>query len=42
MRWANFVERFTAEFAPRVEIERVGQEYLTLEQTTESVREITD
>ena len=35
-------ERFTAEFSPRVEMERVGQEYLALEQTTESVREITD
>ena len=42
MTWADFVARFTEEFAPRVEIERMGQEYLQLEQTTESVREITD
>ena len=40
--WTEFVERYTADFEPRVEMERVGHEYLALEQTTELVREITD
>ena len=35
--WAQFVERFEARYVPRVEQDRMMQEFMALEQTTESI-----
>lgn len=39
--WDWFVEMFWEKYVPLVEWERLAQEYLSLQQTTETVTEIT-
>ncbi|KAJ9536480.1 hypothetical protein OSB04_un000317 [Centaurea solstitialis] len=41
MTWAQFTTRFQTEYVPRVEIQRLANEFMNLQQTTESVNEIT-
>lgn len=38
--WAQFVERFEAQYVPKVEQQRMLQEFMALEQTTESITEL--
>ena len=38
--WNQFVEWFTAEFVPRVEVERISMEFQNLKQTTETILEM--
>ena len=38
--WEQFVEWFTAEFIPRVEVERISSDFQNLRQTTESLQEM--
>ena len=38
--WAQFVEWFNAEFVPRVEVERISNEFQNLKQTTETILEM--
>ncbi|KAJ9544945.1 hypothetical protein OSB04_024652 [Centaurea solstitialis] len=40
--WEAFLEMFRAEFVPQIEVERLTTEFLEMEQTTESVTEITN
>ena len=40
MPWAQFVERFEAQYVPKVEQQRLLQEFMALEQTTESVTDL--
>ena len=40
MTWAQFVERFEAQYVPRVEQLRMMQQFMALEQTTESVHDL--
>ena len=42
MTWEHFKEIFTEQFIPQIEIEKIVGEFLTMEQTTESVNDITD
>ncbi|KAJ9561695.1 hypothetical protein OSB04_006855 [Centaurea solstitialis] len=41
MTWAQFTTRFQTEYVPRVEMQRLANEFMNLQQTTESVNEIT-
>ena len=41
LTWDEFVEQFRRQYVPRVERERIAREFMTLEQTTETVTEIT-
>ncbi|XP_023736709.1 uncharacterized protein LOC111884641 [Lactuca sativa] len=41
MSWAEFVRRFDLEFAPPIEVQRLVREFHDLQQTTETVAEIT-
>mgnify|MGYP001545561034 CR=1 FL=1 len=41
MMWAEFVRRFDLEFAPHIEVQRLVREFHDLQQTTETVAEIT-
>ena len=41
LTWDEFVEQFRGEYVPRVERERISREFMTPEQTTETVTEIT-
>ena len=40
MTWAQFRERFEAQYVPRVEQQRMMQQFMALEQTTESVHDL--
>ena len=40
MTWEQFETQFRAEFIPRVEVERISQEYQNLKQTTETIPEM--
>ena len=40
MPWTDFVTRFRAQYVPQVEMDRLSREFLTLEQTTESIPEL--
>ncbi|KAL4582748.1 hypothetical protein LXL04_007307 [Taraxacum kok-saghyz] len=40
MPWADFVTRFRVQYVPQVEMDRLAREFLTLEQTTESIPEL--
>ncbi|KAL7585252.1 hypothetical protein Lser_V15G44289 [Lactuca serriola] len=40
MSWAQFVERFKAQYVPKVEQQRMQQEFMALQQTTESVSDL--
>ncbi|KAJ9541670.1 hypothetical protein OSB04_028176 [Centaurea solstitialis] len=42
LTWEAFLEMFRAEFVPQIEVERLTTEFLEMEQTTESVTEITN
>ncbi|KAJ9558259.1 LOW QUALITY PROTEIN: hypothetical protein OSB04_012873 [Centaurea solstitialis] len=42
LTWEAFLEMFRAEFIPQIEVERLTTEFLEMEQTTESVTEITN
>ncbi|KAJ9539518.1 hypothetical protein OSB04_032251 [Centaurea solstitialis] len=42
MTWEQFKELFKEQYVPQVEVERLTGEFLGMEQTTESVNEITD
>ncbi|KAJ9561564.1 hypothetical protein OSB04_006724 [Centaurea solstitialis] len=42
LTWEAFLEMFRAEFVPQIEVERPTTEFLEMEQTTESVTEITN
>ncbi|KAJ9556611.1 LOW QUALITY PROTEIN: hypothetical protein OSB04_011225 [Centaurea solstitialis] len=42
MTWEQFKELFKEQYVPLVEVERLTGEFLNMEQTTESVNEITD
>ncbi|KAJ9545001.1 hypothetical protein OSB04_024708 [Centaurea solstitialis] len=42
LTWDAFLEMFRAEFVPQIEVERLTTEFLEMEQTTESVTEITN
>ena len=39
MLWEDFVTRFRAQHVPQVEMDRLAQEFLTMEQTTETIPE---
>ena len=41
MSWAEFVRRFDQEFAPPIEVQRLVKEFHGLQQTTETMAEIT-
>ena len=41
MSWAEFVRRFDQEFAPPIEVQRMVREFHDLQQTTETMAEIT-
>ena len=41
MTWSEFVTRFRDKFSPAVEIQQLGNDFLDMRQTTESVAEIT-
>ena len=41
MMWLEFVQRFDSEFAPPIEVQRLVREFHDLQQTTETVAEIT-
>ncbi|KAI3503682.1 hypothetical protein L1887_32131 [Cichorium endivia] len=40
MTWAQFVERFEGQYVPKVEQQRMQQQFMALEQTTESVSDL--
>ena len=40
MSWAQFVERFEAQYVPKVEQQRMQQEFMALQQTTESFSDL--
>ncbi|XP_052620931.1 uncharacterized protein LOC128126834 [Lactuca sativa] len=40
MSWAQFVERFEAQYVPKVEQQQMQQEFMALQQTTESVSDL--
>ena len=42
MTWAQFTTRFQTEYVPRVEMQRLANEFMNLQQTAESVNEITN
>ncbi|KAJ9544424.1 hypothetical protein OSB04_024131 [Centaurea solstitialis] len=42
LTWETFLEMFHAEFVPQIEVERLTTEFLEMEQTIESVTEITN
>ena len=41
LTWGEFVARFRQQYVPRVEVQRITREFLSLQQTTETVMEIT-
>ena len=41
MTWSDFLARFRAEFAPVIEVQQFAREFQDLQQTTETVTEIT-
>ena len=41
MKWAKFFRRFDLEFAPAFEVHRMVREFQELQQTTETLAEIT-
>ena len=40
MPWQDFVTRFWAQHVPQVEMDRLAREFLTMEQTTETIPEL--
>ncbi|KAL4568026.1 hypothetical protein LXL04_023626 [Taraxacum kok-saghyz] len=40
MPWEDFVTRFRTQYVPQVEMDRLAREFLTMEQTTESIPEL--
>ena len=42
MTWDGFKEMFREEYGPQIKVERITGEFLSIEQTTESVNEITE
>ena len=40
MSWAQFVERFAAQYVPKVAQQRMQQEFMALQQTTESFSDL--
>ena len=41
MTWSDFSARFRDEFAPIIEVQQLAREFQDLQQTTETVAEIT-
>ena len=41
MNWSDFTVRFRADFAPVIEVQQLAREFQDLQQTTETVTEIT-